>query len=297
MKIVQQEVHIIPQNNLLEHIERCGRVCYKSEDKIGPGTAEKFVERLTKSGHTSVLEHGTVYLLITGHEQNSKDILQFYQQNKYSVVEVCDTAFFGPRVWIITTNYRVLVENNRLGDLELFGVSGKTKGWYQPPGYTDDKHLRWSERVTIEFITNRAIANELVRHRVMSPSQESTRWIAYTKGRFDGDICFVDNGRLENQKYIQAWEEDEKLYRELLADGEKPEDARDVLGLGLKTDLILTGSVEHWLSLADLRCPKNAHHLVRYLAFEAIAQLNQQGYITNDEYFEVCEKMRDKWGG
>ena len=75
MKLIKPSFQIIPQEDLMKHIELCGRVCYKSEDKITPDSAKSFVDRMVKSGHGAMLEHGTVCLRIPieEYEKNYKN--------------------------------------------------------------------------------------------------------------------------------------------------------------------------------------------------------------------------------
>lgn len=80
MKLVKPSFEIIPQEDLMKHIELCGRVCYKSEDKITDDSAERFVNGLIKSGHTSVLEHGTVYLKIPMEEYKKNYKNKYFPQ-------------------------------------------------------------------------------------------------------------------------------------------------------------------------------------------------------------------------
>ena len=134
---------------LHDHIERCGRICYASESAGGEKAVE-FCNRLIRSGHLSVLEHGTIYLKIYS---DSPDNAKYYD-NQYSehYVDEEDNAY-------ITTNYRVLIENNWLKDLRYLC---KQTGCHD-------------KRITVKWNVNRAIANEIVRHRKFSYSQQSTR--------------------------------------------------------------------------------------------------------------------------
>lgn len=142
MKLIKPNFEIITQNpnndDMLKHIELCGRVCYKSEDKIKDNTAAIFVNGLIKSGHTSVLEHGTVYLII--HENNLT--ISKYQYNKYSVVATSDDE--EDENYYITTNYRVLVENKWLDDLQ----------------YRCEPTKFHEKRITVKFICDRGVSHK-----------------------------------------------------------------------------------------------------------------------------------------
>lgn len=155
MKLIDPSVEIIPQEDgilgVYKQIEKAGRTCYKSEDKITETSSGEFVKRMIDSGHTAMLEHGSIYLMVPLSIDTS--ILKL-ADNKYT-----KTSFINDSVYI-TTNYRVLIENNWLNYLK----------------YTVESPSLFREcRVTARFICDRGVSHELVRHRVFSFAQESTR--------------------------------------------------------------------------------------------------------------------------
>lgn len=164
MKLIESKAELVLQQEGLEgvykQIEFCGRTCYKSEDKITEDSAKVFVERVIKSGHGAMLEHGTVYLAmpmetILPTEANGWGK---YTKNPYSKgFKVCEVN--GQKRVAVTTNLRVLVENDWLDDLQYI---------CEPTQYHE-------KRYTMKFITDRGVSHELVRHRVFSFAQESTR--------------------------------------------------------------------------------------------------------------------------
>ena len=159
MKLIKSSYKIIPQEAGLEGIykaiERAGRTCYKSEDKITDTSAKEFVDRMIKSGHGAMLEYGTVYLRIPieEYEKNYK--------NKYfpQIIMIGIKIKTDDKYAYVTMNYRHIVENNWLRDLKY--ICGPT-----------EYHER---RICVRFITDRGVSHELVRHRVFSFAQESTR--------------------------------------------------------------------------------------------------------------------------
>lgn len=159
MKLCKPLFEIWEQSAGLEgvykQIERVGRVCYKSEDKITEDSAKPFVDRMVKSGHGAMLEHGTVYLKITCKNTDFTTLCMFYGKNKYSVLNHSEDN----KIYYITTNYRVLVENNHLSDLKYL---------CEPSEFHE-------KRITVYFVCDRGVSHEFVRHRVMSFAQESTR--------------------------------------------------------------------------------------------------------------------------
>lgn len=246
MRLVEQSVEYLRQEDGLEgvykQIERAARVCYKSEDRITEDSAKKFVEAMKTKGHTSTLEHGTVYLAFP-----TKVIDDWHRGNEPELQELAreevikspySKVFAGGH--FITTNMRVIHEVSR-GELLLSYMVPPMKGLHE-------------RRHTVKIITNRAIANELVRHRVFSFSQESTRYCNYTKDKFGNEVSFISP-----QDYLmeQAYQQCEDTYFALVNKGMKPEIARDVLPLGLKTEIVMTGFESDWVKFFALRTGDN----------------------------------------
>lgn len=164
MKLIKPYFEIIEQepglDGIYKQIELAGRSCYKSEDRITEDSAEKFVNMIKDRQHTAMLEHGTVYLYI--HKDHAYNVIggnwvtEQYLSNSYSVI---NTDSYGN--YHITTNYRVLYENDWLDDLKYL---------CEPTEYHE-------KRITVKFICDRGILAEFTRHRVFSFAAESTRRI------------------------------------------------------------------------------------------------------------------------
>lgn len=165
MRLVKPSFKIIEQESgyegMLRHIEKCGRTCYKSEDKITEDSAKKFVDMIINRGHTAMVEHGTVYLTCESTaDEYGKVILPNlkgnYSYNPYSYVksvqvweepdeiqrEYCKKI--PKTIWYITTNYRVLLQNDWLNDLE-----------YQCE--PTEHHVK---RITVKFICDRGVSHK-----------------------------------------------------------------------------------------------------------------------------------------
>ena len=149
MKLIKPSFKIIEQQPELEglykQIEMAGRTCYKSEDKITEDSAKEFVDRMIKSGHGAMLEHGTVYLLIHDDDTTEYHIVE-YEKNPFTKVNTGNGAW-----WCITTNLRVLVENDWLDDLQ----------------YICDPTEFHEKRVTVKFVCDRGVSHEFVRHKML----------------------------------------------------------------------------------------------------------------------------------
>lgn len=269
MKLIENKIEKLEQKHDLlgvyEQIEIAGRTAYKSLDKIEydkngrSKTAKEFVERMVSMNHGSTLEHGTVYLLIHSKDDNMRP----YYFNKYST---CNLLPYidneSHSIWAVTTNYRVLVENDLLDDLEFL---------CEPTEYHE-------KRTTFRLTCARVQADSFVRHRVFSFLMESTRYCNYSDGKFDKEITIVKPTRWDelggNTKLLKlAWGASEYYYMELINNKVKPEDARDVLPLQLKTELIMTGTESQWNEFFKLRISDHAHPDAKYIAEQIKEQL------------------------
>lgn len=192
MKIIKPDVQFITPIDgatILKRLEQCGRVCYKSEDKITEGSAEKFVAGIIKRGHEAVLEHCSF---------------------------------------------------------------------------------------TVKFICDRGVSHEIVRHRMASYCQESTRYCNYGKGKFGEEITVIEPCFFHDQHSDQDWENYQKWeaamadaeawYMELLQNGATPQEARSVLPNSLKTEVVMTANIREWRHFLKLRCSPAAHPQMREVA-------------------------------
>lgn len=240
MKLIKTSFEILDQGIGLEgvykQIERVGRTCYKSEDKIAEGTAKPFVDRMIASKHLAMCEHGTIYLSIPIKLGNQAAI-ERYLSNPYSKVVI----YGDSHQWCVTTNLRVLVENNWIDDLCYL---------CEPTEYH-------AKRVTVKFILDQGVMREFTRHRVFSFACESTRYCNYSKGKFNEEITFIEPcwemSTLERDIFISNLSDAESHYMALLNAGWKPQQARNVLPLATKCDLVMTGFVDDWNHFFSLR--------------------------------------------
>lgn len=250
MRLIKPSYEIWEQESGLEGvykmIEKVGRVCYKSEDKIAEGTAKSFVDRLMKSGHGAMLEHGTIYLTIPNDHQAYNFFGDNWVRDTYGASPYSSVVRDSDKIYI-TTNLRVLVENGWLDDLKYL---------CEPTEY----HVK---RVTVHFVCDRGVSHEFVRHRVFSFAQESTRYCNYSKDKFGNEVTFIEpcwyntskSNDLADEYFINSLKDAERLYFNLLDNGWKPQEARAVLPNALKTELVMTGFVDEsgWINFFSLR--------------------------------------------
>lgn len=196
MKIISPNVEILTPLDgkaVLQHIERCGRVCYKSEDKITDTSAAAFVAGIIKRGHEAVLEHFNI---------------------------------------------------------------------------------------TVKFICDRGVSHEIVRHRLASYCQESTRYCNYSKDGFGGEItviqpCYLATCGAGYQMWKEACEAAETAYFNLLNFGCSPQEARAVLPNSLKTEVVMTANLREWRHFFNLRTAPAAHPQMREVAKMLLKQMRE----------------------
>ena len=300
MKLIKSSYQIIEPtgytiDDIYKSIELAGRVSHKSEDKITEDSAKTFVGRMLNMKHLATCEFGTVYLeyhvqdpSVIGEpnyykqQEELNSLIKKYANNKYSCIKVnhyYDTVF-------ITSNYRVLVENNWLGDLRYLCI---------PTSF----HER---RYTVKFICDRGVTHEFVRHRPFSFMQESTRYCNYSKGKFNNELTFIipcwsnieeqDYGDIFNVKepnntlapneyaFIDALRTSEAHYIGMVSNDWKPEQARAILPNALKTELYMCGYAEDWKHFFELRDDKQHAHPQAYeLAHPLHEEFIKRGYV------------------
>ena len=266
MELVNPKVEYHPQAEGLEgvfkQIEIAGRTCYKSEDKITEDSARKFVDKMIASKHNAMLAHGTVYLKIPF---KSRLLVEDYIHNQFSTVAYTNDDAY------ITTNYRVIVENNLDHDLDYL---------CSPTQYHE-------QRFTFKITSDRAILNEAVRNNGVyrnAFAQESTRWIDYFKKKgIAVSIAFVKPYWYDEANWFKklilrsAYKSSELFYKLLRKLGCTPQQARVVLVLGLKSELVMTAMLSDWEDFLDKRLKGTTgapHPDMKLIAAEIEKELN-----------------------
>lgn len=293
--VIPADMEIGPQmwkeeliNSVYRQIEMAGRTCYKSEDKITETSAKEFVDRMVKSGHGAMLEHGTVYLKVPNSVVDEG--FQFGTNWSTLCLNPYTRYISDGDYYYYTTNYRVIIEHDLQGVLEYL---------CEPTEYHE-------KRITVKFVCDRGVSHEFVRHRVFSFAQESTRYCNYSKAKFGKELnciipCWYKN-MFEGNSYnielchtydltiseglsrteaawIQAMCEAESTYFGLLTEDEPAQQARNVLPLALKTELIMTGTVEQWKGFFKLRDAGSAHPQAYELAHPLHEEFIKRGWI------------------
>ena len=295
-EIIDQEPGL---EGMYKAAELPGRICYGSQDKIAPGTAEKFCKGLMKSNHGAPLEHGTVYLKVLKHSDGNA--LDKYRFNKYSkYAESVNYAY-------VTTNLRVLFENGWMDDLQY---------WCEPTEYHE-------KRIQVRFTIDRFTGEEFLRHRAASFNRESTRYVLFTKEKFGGGsikyiipVWMLDETKMkeindhkdlsitdfckqviereeghDNMTDVLVWmfalKACEWSYCTLTNDfGWQAQQARTVLPCAISSPLIKTAFVSDWVHFFNLRAigtTGKPHPQAFELADPLMKEFIERGLIQFDE--------------
>jgi len=190
----------------LRELEKIGRVCYKSEDRITDDSAASFISRIVASGHGSVIEHS---------------------------------------------------------------------------------------RITVKFICDRGVTHEIVRHRIASYSQESTRYCNYTKDKFGSELTFIRPlfWKTDSEKYavwLDTMQKIEESYILLISLGAKPEEARSILPNSLKTEIVVSMNLRSWRHFFELRTSGRAHPQIREIAVPLLRELAEKMPVF---FNDIAEKL------
>lgn len=307
MKIIEPSAKLVTgyEDKPEELIELCGRICYGSQDKIAPGTAQKFCAKLSESGHTSVFEHANIILEVSWKvECRLAWVARDYciKTGLPSFLRFDRLDGINHRRHFVSGNVRAW--NNMFNSLSagswigfpecvlealhvypaLFG----TQRWKQKlrslSGTKDFKATvvlpsqlpKWArERHTTAtfFITcDRGISHELVRHRAASFSQQSTR---YCKANKNGEIEVIKpSGLAISDEEIMASADVDEYYEGLTECAKiPPQIARYVLPTCLATRLYMTMTLERWRDFLKLRTSPAAHPDMRVIAEQIQRQL------------------------
>lgn len=299
MRIIKPSASLMVQPTTpieaMRHIERCGRVCYKSEGKITPDTYKGFIERIIKRGHEAVLEHGRLIVKFEDDMLSWFDILEVIREQRVGTpLYLAHTH--GASGNIVSGNFRAWRDALRLciqygcrvsqGLCDILSEYDVLFSDLLPAVQTRNESAKRLSEVdlkdrheiqahvcrSIRFVCDRGVSHEIVRHRPASYCQESTRYCNYSKDDFGGEItvikpCFLSEYTLPYAIWKDACEHAEHAYFALLTEGDcTPQQARAVLPNSLKTEVVMTATVAEWLHFLRLRCSEAAHPQMREVA-------------------------------
>lgn len=276
MKLIKQSFQFVNQKgftlkDIYKHIEYCARISYKSQDKITDTSYEKFVNMLESRGHNRPLEFGTVHLKMSSPQFDALQMLLIKNKVyndcwiKYNVIDTEKES-----ICYITTNYRYYLE-----------LCKYDKGVSEYLDLSDSPF--YPKRYTVHMILDRGVMDEFRTHVGLSHLAESTRYCNYSKDKFNNELTFIDpcweiktaNERItpegthmssDSLEFLTALNEAEDHYLSLLAKGWTPQQARSVLPLGIKSELISCGFEDAWENFFKRRDAPDAHPMAQEIA-------------------------------
>lgn len=205
---------------------------------------------------------------------------------------------------VVKAGYELLTDISYGGNYELMDIERAARICYR----SEDKILDQAESakklvkkliefgheamlehgsLSVLFTCDRAIANEIVRHRLASFAQESTRYCNYGKNKFGQEITVINPGFEEGTECWNLWyslcKTNEMAYMEMLLRGVTPELARSVLPLSLATKIVVTANYREWRHILKLRTAKDAHPQIRELMIPLLKDLQERIPIIFDD--------------
>lgn len=292
MNIIKPSATIIEKGDYTpcQFIEKIGRVCYKSEDKITEDSAVQFVSGLIKRSHFAILEHYNVIIQCTPlfMEELKKCIdtrfLYISNDGFTHIISGSFRAFWEaihksvgvklfektPATYLL---YGLSVEypeifDYLIKDLDYKDISACSnfskffriinEDQLRLLYVNKDTLLKQHITHTVKFIIDRGVSHEFVRHRVCAFAQESTRYCNYAKDKFNGEVTFIEPLFFKkNTKKYELWKNAmsmaEQTYLEMISQGASPQEARTVLPNSLKTELVITANEIEWGHIINLR--------------------------------------------
>lgn len=298
IEVIEPSVEVIEAPSALKKLELCGRICYKSEDKICEGSAERMLGFIIKRGHTSVLEHYQIAV-----ESTEKDLWE-------SVGGIA--PFVNDIDWEAPEDDKSSCCRNFLERIDEKTVVGNVRAWRNwlekipeasdfipsfqarypvlfdhidaeynnfQPGPAPINIKEASNYITLRVICDRGVTHEIVRHRILSFSQESTRYCNYSNKpmQFIKPIPFRWTiGGSAYDAWFKSCQQSADAYLEMLKFGCTPQEARTVLNNSLKTEIAITGRIWQWKRFLKLRLPADAHPQMRLIAIKILDILKER---------------------
>lgn len=264
-------------DGVLRHIERCARVCYKSESKMSDTAdgSRAFVCRLIERGHLRPLEFGTVYLC---------NCMELWPHNRLNLPPWLQYTEIGRGIYAVQTNLRYLIECE-LATMESICTTDGNDLLHAVESFIRPdlaEYFTENSRHTFAITAQRAIVDELRTHISISHLAESTRYCAYADGIgvVQGSWSAAQDDSVLDAM-LEALTASDKAYRTMLEAGVDPQNAREVLPLCVKSELVSCGTREAWQHLVELRASKYAHPEACFIASEVKKALRKRAPATS----------------
>lgn len=305
MKIEHSSVELIKEENILKKIELAGRTCYNSQNLITEDSYKKFIKKIVERGHTSVTEHSNIIIKYysTYEIEDAEFVYEWLLARKGAT---------NAHVWITFEHdeekdeFFIMMSGNARAwadflqeevDEHLLDSDDHIKNIYlnlhkkYPELFMEERGLPWSETelvflteeeaaqinivhtsYTFKIVTSRDITHQLVRHRVLSFSQQSQRYVNFSLEKNGGEISYIEPRIEKNTQAYEDWKSEcqsiEAIYNGLIDDGLPPEVARCVLPNCASSIIYITGHYLDWQHFLGLRLDSHAQLEIQELAKE-----------------------------
>jgi len=303
MRVVPASFEILTdldQQSMATRIEACGRICYKSEDKITEQSAGPFITNILKRKHNSVAEMAVLTLKVTLDDPEKVSELYSCIPKYFSVDQLDDALLLTGSVRAFRELYIFNPQVDLVQAITVY-LSGRhplffkdlvpEQGWPQADNGVraekisleqveklEPKLLARHRHLAVKFITNRAVTHEIVRHRPCAYLQESQRYCRYDKEQFGNEVTFIKpmffaEGSPEYALWEKAMADTESIYLDLLKTS-SPQAARTVLPNSCKTEIVVYTSLDQWHHIFKLRTPGAAEPSMREVMIPLLAEFN-----------------------
>ncbi len=305
-RLIENSFDEVNHTDFFDKIALVAHNCYQVKEKDHTSNIG-FIQRLVQSGHLAMMEHYRFAFVLNEKQYHSFLELHnpFYELGEY----MREKGTFKEMVYLLSCSIRPILENLNSEDVleqdmalllasslpsevtsvllpdlkphekvELFDVE---KNKEKIPSEIYDRFTY----VTYHLITDRGVTHELVRHRVCSFAQESTRYCNYTKDKFDACLTFMKPSKYEERKetYDSFYQKCADSYFELIQSGATPDEARAVLPNSLKASIMVTCNLKEWKKIFFLRTDPHAHFDIRRLMLLVKDDMVKKGYIQDDQ--------------
>ena len=304
MRTENSSVEFVREPNILKKIELAGRTCYNSQNLITEDSYKKFIGRIMANGHGSVIEHSNIIIKYynTADIEDAEFVYEWLLARK---------GFTNAHIWItfekeeVSEEYFIMMSGNARAwidfltakvDSHLLDSDDHIKNIYfefhkkYPELFIEERGLPWTETevvflteeeaaainivhtsYTFKVITSRDITHQIVRHRTLSFSQQSQRYINFSLEKNDGEITYIVQPRIDEaseayEEWLDECQNIENLYNGFIDDGLPPEVARCILPNCAKTIIYITGHYMDWQHFIDLRADSHAQFEIQEIA-------------------------------
>lgn len=307
-RVINQKHEVIKESDPMLHIERIARVCYKSEDKIEKGSAAKMINILRERKHHAMLEHyrfimevnRVTYEILERLElatfrltHDGRYVISFNVRSLINMVDDsnCEAHNVLPKVVECIRDDLIGHIVKKYGCNELFGCDAPAV-LSIPITFIKNERSEMSAKewtvhgwMSVLFTTDRGVTHEIVRHRLCSFAQESTRYVNYGKK----DCLVFVKPNIDDENMLKIWEHSMSVaaddYLQLIDIGAQPQQARSVLPNSTKSDIVVTTYVEEWLHIFELRAIGTTgapHPMMKELMSPLLTESIAEWYIKGD---------------